>query len=817
MSETQILSVSAPGDGAITAYQDGPQPDEWGGAQSAPERPAAPKIGRYLAALNRYKWMIALFVVVGAVGGYAATKVLAPEYEVKSTILLEVASGSTESRGGRGAVQGQELLRAAGWTDLMRSFAVADPVVMQLALFVEPKVERDSTVFRAFRVEQQRLRPGDYLLTLAGSRYTLALKPGVEVEKGTVGDSIGRAVGFRWQPGPEVFSGKKEIEFRVSTPREASVELIKKMNVLLNGGSSLMFVSLTGENSARTAATLNAWVEQFVTKATAIKKKNVTLYAAILEGQRQLAADNLNAAERNLQNFRVNTVTEPNERLSATVPGLETPNSPIFSDYFRDKVLVEGYARDRAAIERILAQGKKDSSIAQEAILSVPVVNGDPASEPMRRLLVEQSDRDSKLRLAKEKFTDDYDPVKNEQAAVKVLKTVTVPRAVEAYLAQLRLRESQLKENLLASSKNLKSIPTRTIQEAQFRRLVDVAAEMYRSLDLEAAQAKLSEAATIPDVGVLDPAVAPLDPTKNRAPALIAGAILVALALGCVLAVLIDSVDKHFRYPEQATDELGLFVLGVVPMIDPKAGRKLAADQAAQVVEAFRSIRMNVRYAANPNRPLTMTITSPGPNDGKSLIASNLALSFAEAGARTLLIDGDLRRGELGKTFGIVKKPGLVEYLEGTALIAEVLQPIQSHANLTVIQAGARRRRAPELLATPRLSQLVNQMAGEFEVIIVDSPPLGAGFDAFALATATGNMALVLRSGVTDRKMAAAKMAVVDTLPVRVMGAILNGIKLDGVYEYYSYYQGYAAEDEEQELQISDGKKGNVPVVVTQA
>jgi capsular exopolysaccharide synthesis family protein len=225
------------------------------------------------------------------------------------------------------------------------------------------------------------------------------------------------------------------------------------------------------------------------------------------------------------------------------------------------------------------------------------------------------------------------------------------------------------------------------------------------------------------------------------------------------------------------------------------------------VVEAFRTIRMNVRYAADPGRPLTMTITSPGPNDGKSLISSNLALSFAEAGARTLLIDGDIRRGELANTFGVSAKPGLVEYLDGTALIAEVLYPVDAHPNLTVIPGGARRRKAPELLATPRLSQLISQMASEYDVVIVDSPPLGAGFDAYALATATTNMALVMRAGVTDRKMAQAKMAVVDTLPVRVMGAVLNGIKLTGAYEYYSYYQEYAAKDEEPVAQLTDGRK----------
>ena len=88
----------------------------------------------------------------------------------------------------------------------------------------------------------------------------------------------------------------------------------------------------------------------------------------------------------------------------------------------------------------------------------------------------------------------------------------------------------------------------------------------------------------------------------------------------------------------------------------------------------------------------------------------------------------------------------------------------------------------------------------------VHSPPLGAGFDAYALATATVNMALVLRAGVTDIKMAKAKMAIVDTLPVRVMGSVLNGIRLTGVYEYYSYYREYAAQDEDQVERLESGK-----------
>jgi capsular exopolysaccharide synthesis family protein len=677
---------------------------------------------------------------------------------------------------------------------LVRSYAIADPVVTELGLFVTPAQQGDSLLFRSFRVDQSRLRAGDYRLSVSGNRYTLSTKAGVQVETGGVGDSVGAKIGLLWQPSSAQLNGRGAIDFAVQTPREASIGLIKKLNLKLTNGSSFMFLTLTGPNAQRTAATLNAWVEQFVAVATALKKKNVTSVAAILEGQREYAADALADAESALESFRVRTVTEPNERQTIT-PGIEMTTSPVFDNYFRDKVMAENYQRDRQALERILAQQKLGSAITREAVLSVPMVNSDPAAEDLRKFLNEQAEREFTLRRLRESYTDEFQKVKDEQVALANLRSTAVPAALTAYLDQLRLRERNLNATIESSSKDLRGIPARTIEEQRLKRQVEMSATMYQNLNLKAAEAKLADAATVPDVSILDPAVPPLRPTTNTAPALVLGGAGAAFALGIILAILLDQVDKRFRYPEQVTDDLGLFVLGVVPKIDGK-GKKSKSDQAAQVVESFRTIRMNVRYAADPGRRLTMTITSPGPNDGKSLISSNLALSFAEAGARTLLIDGDIRRGELATTFGVSSKPGLVEYLDGTALISEVLQPVTAHPNLTIMAGGSRRKKAPELLATPRLSQLISQMAAEYDVVIVDSPPLGAGFDAYALATATGNLALVLRSGVTDRKMGKAKMAVLDTLPVRVMGAVLNGIKLTGAYQYYSYYQEYEARDE---------------------
>ncbi len=618
-----------------------------------------------------------------------------------------------------------------------------------------------------------------------------------------MGDSIGRVVGFRWRPAAAALNGRTAISFNVQTPREASIGLIKRLGMKLQDGSAFLFLTLTGPDAKRTAAILNAWVDQFVVVATDLKKKNVTSVAVILEGQLQYAASSLSDAESQLESFRVRTVTEPNER-QAIAPGIEMTTNPVYDNYFRDRVLVENYKRDRATVERLLAAARSGGTVTREAVLSIPMVNADPAAENLRRALTEQADREFALRRLRETYQDEFQKVKDEQAALQLLRASIIPDAMASYLSELRLRESTLNATIEQSGKDLKAIPSRTIEEQRLKRQVELSSQLYQSLNLKAAEAKLAEASTVPDVRVLDPAVAPLKPTQNTATVIIFGALAAALALGVLLAIVLDQVDKRFRYPEQATNDMGLFILGVVPVIETKRGAR-SVETASQVVEAFRTIRMNVRYAADPSRPLAMTITSPSPSDGKSLISSNLALSFAESGARTLLIDGDIRRGELGKTFGANAKPGLVEYLEGTALIAEVLHPTVAHPNLTLMPAGGRKRRAPELLATPRLTQLISQMSTEYDVVIVDSPPLGAGFDAFALATATGNMALVLRAGVTDRKMAEAKMAVVDTLPVRVMGTVLNGIKLAGAYQYYSYYQEYAAHDEEPVARLTGG------------
>jgi capsular exopolysaccharide synthesis family protein len=184
-----------------------------------------------------------------------------------------------------------------------------------------------------------------------------------------------------------------------------------------------------------------------------------------------------------------------------------------------------------------------------------------------------------------------------------------------------------------------------------------------------------------------------------------------------------------------------------------------------------------------------LTVSSPGSGDGKSLLSANLALSFADAGYRTLLVDGDIRRGGQHTVFGADVQPGLLNYLASQAGLEQILQK-SPHERLTFVARGTRVQGGPELLASLGMAELMSQLRTRFDAIIFDSPPLGAGIDPLALAVHTGSLLIVLRVGETDRKLALAKLETVYRLPIRVLGAVLNEVRAEGVYRYYAYGYG---------------------------
>lgn len=746
-------------------------------------------VSRIISTLRRFRWLIIGFGVLGLGAGIVATKFITPEYEVSARIWIE-----TPSRGQAGTpIQGEELLDSKAWVELLTTFKVLDPVVRARKLYISNSDTLDLPLFKDFDLGTGRFLPGEFEFAIQddGKRYDLKQKNGFWSESGAIGDSVGRQIGFKWLPRPGRDHWGKKVKFSLISPREASVALARRLDPKLREENFLL-LTLREKNPEAAAHTMNTLIKRFVDEAAEQKRSKLTMLAQVLDSQTSDQESRLKDAEQRLESFRVGTVTQPREE-APVAPGLSFTQPTVYGSFFAQRNALDSIRRDRQEIQEVLRRSKT-GEVAVDAFNTITSVRQAP---DLQRVLGELSLAEANLRDSLARYTEEYKGVINLKTRITLLRTQTIPIYAEALIRQIQNREAELEGRIGIASREMRQIPVRSQNEARLRREVDQAEILYRSLENNRSQAKLAEASAIPDVRVLDSAVAPTNPVRGSDLTLVLMGLLIGLGAAVGIALLVDRFDPRFRYPDQVSKGLGLPILGTIPEIKRAKGMNASQDEAAQVVEAFRSIRMSLAHSFDPAGPITLTISSPSPGDGKSLIASNLALSFAEAGYRTVLVDGDIRRGSLHHTFAVERRPGLVDHLAGDAGLAAILRPT-THALLSLIPCGSRRHLGPELLGSARMRELMEHLKRTFQVVIVDTPPLGAGIDPFVLSTVSGHLAIVLRAGETDRQLAEAKLQILDRLPVRLLGAILNDVRLtEGSYKYYRYSYGYVADVEE--------------------
>src|SRR5947208_1506061 len=383
-------------------------------------------------------------------------------------------------------------------------------------------------------------------------------------------------------------------------------------------------------------------------------------------------------------------------------------------------------------------------------------------------------------------------PVQQLADAVATLDRRAIPGMLRALRNNLAARERDLGQRVDSTVRYLSNIPPLLFELTRLEREVQVAGQLYASLQQRYDEARVAEASALPDVRILDAPVQPYQPIGSVAPFLVIMAFLASAGLGVLGAVVIDTLDPRFRDPGHVTQGLGLRILGALPHLS-RAGN---GEGTAQAIEAMRTVRVKLQHASNGGNPLLLTVTSPGVGEGKSLVSANLALAFAYAGLRTVVIDGDIRRGALHRLLRGSRRPGLTDHLTGRAPLEKVLQTTP-YKCLSFIGCGSRMHNSPELLSAATMVDLLAALRSRYDVVLVDTAPLAAGADPYTMASHTKNLLVVLRAGVTDLELAQAKLESFDDMPVRVVGSVLNDVRAKGAYRYYSYYvPGYETKEE---------------------
>ncbi|MGH7555157.1 MAG: polysaccharide biosynthesis tyrosine autokinase, partial [Longimicrobiales bacterium] len=415
-------------------------------------------------------------------------------------------------------------------------------------------------------------------------------------------------------------------------------------------------------------------------------------------------------------------------------------------------------------------------------------------SSQLQTALNEASAADANIRSLLTQLTDQHPLVVVQQQKLDSLKAYVIPSYANELVRQLNTKLSESDRLISNSARELREIPERSKQEMMLERRRAIAEELYRYLERETHTARLAEVTTVPDMQILDWPSEPNNPVPDERLRLLLMFMAGSLGLGLLGAIARDRFDPRLRYPDEVTGGMGLFILGAVPAL--RRG-KLGSTDMALAVEAFRAIQLSILHAHGAQAPLAVTLTSPGASDGKSFVTSNLAIAFADMGHRTIVVDGDVRRGTVHQLMGTTHKPGLTDYLAGQATRDQIVQNTR-YSLLDMIGCGSRGEAGPKLLGSTAMTRLIDELRSEYDVILVDSPPLGACVDPMILGTLTRNLVLVLRTGTTDRAMAESKLLILDRLPVRVVGAVLNDVPARGPYRYYSYLSGYEVLDDAQ-------------------
>ena len=276
---------------------------------------------------------------------------------------------------------------------------------------------------------------------------------------------------------------------------------------------------------------------------------------------------------------------------------------------------------------------------------------------------------------------------------------------------------------------------------------------------------------------------------------------VIGLVFGVVMLLLLDRVDDRLNSFTELEELFDEDVLGQIPRErkPPRGGTMpfvQADDQRHPFIESYRNLRSSLLYMAQTGtRPHTLLVTSSIPNDGKSMTAANLAITLAMGGARVLLVDADLRKGNLSHRFNIKSDGGLFEVLsqgkDWRALAKET-----AVANLRLLPRGATTQRSSEFFIAPVMDKFLKETIKEYDYVLIDTAPVMAADDVTSLAPLVDGVIFVIRAEHTSARVARAALDMLYMRKARVLGVVFNSVRTTGSdYYYYYRYRDYYKSD----------------------
>ncbi|MBI2614077.1 MAG: polysaccharide biosynthesis tyrosine autokinase [Gemmatimonadetes bacterium] len=739
--------------------------------------------------VSRHWRLVALLTVLVTVGaGYSARKQV-PRYQSRLTVQVsspkQVFAQLEGMRVDELALQTDPVLSEAL---ILTTQQLALEVVRNLALQLElddPGLRRGD-LFAAVAVEWAA-PPGAYRLTVQPTGgFELRDASGAMVAQGLAGEPIvGPGFTLRLVPSAEA----RTVEFQVDRPEEAAAWVSGGLSYDVREGTNAVDISFGGTDPTLVPQILNAAAVALrldgVRRAQEIAARKRIYVAEQLANADSSYRDKLAELQRFKEGEQITDLSIEEQAVVQSIQALEQQRQQLAVQMVTLRQAL-GEAADSIGVET-LNRLAAVQDIGQNPALGFQIQNLLTLYEQRRTVTAGAlglRERNPQVDALNQRIREAYQALRS---------------AVGAALESLESRRRALDQRIAGGRARLRTFPGKESRIAQLQLEASILNDTYRYLLTEYESARLVEATIGPYINLLDPASPAFRVGTTLRQKVVLG-MLVGLLLGLGGAFFLEYLDQTIKNAGDVERVIGIPVLGLIPY-DPELARsgngkrppitvvtRQAGDRPA--AEAFRALRTNVTFVGAEKPLQFVSVTSPGPGEGKSTTAVNLAVALAQGGQRTLLIDGDLRRPLIHRTFALVQEPGLTDVLVGRATAREAIRP-EVAPGLDVLPSGSIPPNPSELLGSSAMHSLISGLRRDYHYIIIDTPPTLPVTDASVVASSADAAILVLRSGDTEETAAQRALEQLRRVRARIAGAVLNAVspRHDRYYTYYSYRQ----------------------------
>jgi succinoglycan biosynthesis transport protein ExoP len=592
----------------------------------------------------------------------------------------------------------------------------------------------------------------------------------------------------------------------VIQPRDVAIDkALEKLKVVPRPGTDVIDVRYMDSDPAQAQQFANRLARLFQAANGHSAQEQSGRRREFLGEQLRVTDSMLGEAEAKLSAFR------GTQQMGSSRDNLSAEQASAASLGVRRDDLVADRRVLAALLQRVRQAGPDAPDAAFQALAFSPEVASDSTLGQLQRRLIDYRARLDSLTTG---------PWRSRATNPDVVQLTTLlettqsqlTSAVRARISALDARIAVLSDQQASGARSIQGLPAQQAVEATLDRRVQVLRTTTDALRQAYQKARISEALGAADIEILD--LAPLPYRKAGMPpaAELGIGLLLGVLLGGAAAVLADATNSAVRRPRELHDLIGTTELGIIPRIlglNPNgAGMRMLpagnghngkgnngnrSNFSSEVLfsppgvlsneaEAFRMLRISLAFLWG-DRPCTLVVTSAAPQEGKTLVAANLGVAFARGGARVLLVDCDIHRPRLHRVFRASRSPGLMDLLRAgsadsplPAALNHRLAAIRKSGieRLSLLPCGADAQHTPELLEPATLRGLLKHLRAEFDVILLDTPPVLVSADAATLAASADGVIMVVRAGQTDRGAAELARQRVVSAGGRVMGAVLN-------------------------------------------